>query len=142
MSVECTKECTIKTGLFIITGMINTQLQRLSASILISLLGVLACFPRYGSATPEYARPTGFECRQCHIDVIGGGPLPREGKTFLDDLKSKGLYRPLTMTQRVVRLIVGYLHMVAAIMWFGTIMYVHILLKPPTQQKDCRKENS
>jgi len=45
-------------------------------------------------------------------------------------LKAAGQYRPLSITQRVVRLIIGYVHMLAAIAWFGTIMYVHILLKP------------
>ncbi len=108
-------------------------------AILISLIGVLAFFTGYASATPEYAHQTGFECRQCHVDVIGGGPLTREGKTFLADLKSKGHYRPLTMMQRVVRLIIGYLHMIAAIMWFGTIMYVHLLLKPAYASKGLPK---
>jgi hypothetical protein len=41
----------------------------------------------------------------------------------------KGLYRPLRPIQKVVRLIIGYLHLVAAIAWFGAIFYVHILLK-------------
>jgi predicted heme/steroid binding protein/uncharacterized membrane protein len=100
---------------------------------------MLAFFPCYASATPDYAHQTGFECRQCHVDVIGGGPLTQEGKTFLTDLKSKGLYRPLSIAQRVVRLIIGYLHMVAAIMWFGTIMYVHLLLKPAYASKGLPK---
>jgi predicted heme/steroid binding protein/uncharacterized membrane protein len=119
--------------------MINRRLLRLFTPILLFLIGVLACFPRYASSTPDYARQTGFECRKCHVDIIGGGPLTREGKSFLDDLKSKGLYRPLTMTQRVMRLIIGYLHMVAAIMWFGTIMYVHLLLKPAYASKGLPK---
>lgn len=100
---------------------------------------MLAFFPQYASATPDYARQTGFECRQCHVEVIGGGPLTQVGNMFLADLKSKGLYRPLTMTQHVVRLIIGYLHMIAAIMWFGTIMYVHILLKPAYASKGLPK---
>jgi predicted heme/steroid binding protein/uncharacterized membrane protein len=100
---------------------------------------MLSFFPHYASATPDYARQTGFECRQCHVDVIGGGPLTREGITFFADLKSKGLYRPLTMMQRATRLIIGYLHMIAAIMWFGTIMYVHILLKPAYASKGLPK---
>jgi predicted heme/steroid binding protein/uncharacterized membrane protein len=100
---------------------------------------MVAFFPCYAFATPEYARQTGFECMQCHVDVIGGGPLTRQGKEFLTDMKSKGLYRPLTMIQRVVRLVIGYLHLMAAIMWFGTIMYVHILLKPAYASKGLPK---
>ena len=108
-------------------------------SLLISLIGIIAVSPPYAAATPDYARQTGFACGQCHIDVIGGGPLTAEGKKFLADMKSKGLYRPLTMTQRLVRLVIGYLHMMAAIMWFGTIMYVHILLKPAYASKGLPK---
>jgi predicted heme/steroid binding protein/uncharacterized membrane protein len=100
---------------------------------------MLAVFPLCASATPDYARQTGFECRQCHVDVIGGGPLTPEGKSFLADIKSRGLYRPLTMTQHIARLIIGYFHMLAAIMWFGTIMYVHLLLKPAYASKGLPK---
>lgn len=95
--------------------------------------------PAISTATPEFARQTGFECRKCHIDVVGGGPLTLEGNNFLLDLKAKGLYRPLTMAQHVVRLLIGYLHMLAAIAWFGTIMYVHVLLKPAYASKGLPK---
>jgi len=104
-------------------------------AILAFLGGMLVFFPLNAFATPDYARQTGFECRQCHVDVIGGGSLTQEGKIFLDEMKTKGLYRPLTMTQHIMRLFIGYLHMMAAIMWFGTIMYVHILLKPAYASK-------
>ncbi len=86
--------------------------------------------PNYAMATTEYARQTGKGCSYCHIEAIGGGELTSEGKRFLDDLRIKGLYRPLTKTQRVVRFIIGYIHLIVAIAWFGTILYVHILLKP------------
>jgi predicted heme/steroid binding protein/uncharacterized membrane protein len=103
------------------------------------LLTILILLPHQAVATPEYSRQTGFECQKCHIDTIGGGPLTEIGKEFLVDLKSKGLYRPLTTTQRIVRLIIGYLHLTAAIIWFGTIMYVHILLKPAYASKGLPK---
>jgi predicted heme/steroid binding protein/uncharacterized membrane protein len=103
--------------------------------LLISLFGALALFPGQVFATPEYARQTGFDCKRCHVDVIGGGPLTESGKQFLEEMKSEGLYRPLTMTQHLIRLIIGYLHMLAAIGWFGTILYVHLLLKPAYASK-------
>jgi predicted heme/steroid binding protein/uncharacterized membrane protein len=90
-------------------------------------------------ATTDYAHQTGFECRHCHVDVIGGGPLTQAGKTFLEDMKAKGLYRPLTTTQHYVRLTIGYLHLMASILWFGTIMYVHVLLKPAYASKGLPK---
>lgn len=81
-------------------------------------------------ATTEYARQTGLSCKECHVESIGGGPLTSKGKEFLSEMKIKGLYRPLTKIQKVVRLIIGYIHLLTAIAWFGTILYVHILLKP------------
>jgi len=97
------------------------------------------CSPASIGATTDYARQTGFACSECHIDVIGGGPLTQAGKDFLADRKARGLYRPLSAPQHVIRLIVGYLHMLAAIVWFGTIMYVHILLKPAYASKGLPK---
>lgn len=97
---------------------------------ILSLLFIAFILPESSSATTEYARQTGLSCSHCHIDAIGGGELTEKGKTFLQDLKLKGLYRPLTKTQRVVRFIIGYIHLIVAIAWFGTILYVHILLKP------------
>jgi predicted heme/steroid binding protein/uncharacterized membrane protein len=99
------------------------------------LLLLLLSFTTPSFATPDYARQTGFECRHCHVDVIGGGPLTQAGKSFLEDMKVKGIYRPLTITQHYTRLIIGYLHLMAAIVWFGTIMYVHVLLKPAYASK-------
>jgi predicted heme/steroid binding protein/uncharacterized membrane protein len=82
------------------------------------------------SATPEFAQQTGLQCTDCHTDPGGGKELTGRGKQFLEDMKAKGSYRQLSTTQRVVRLFVGYLHMMAAIIWFGAILYIHILLKP------------
>jgi predicted heme/steroid binding protein/uncharacterized membrane protein len=90
-------------------------------------------------ATPDYARQSGFECVKCHADVIGGGKLTPVGEQYLSDLKAKGQYRQLSTTQHTVRLLIGYLHTLAAVVWFGTIMYVHILLKPAYASKGLPK---
>ncbi len=95
--------------------------------------------PSYASATTDYARQTGFECRICHIDAIGGGPLTKAGEQFMEDMKSKGLYRPLKTSQKIVRFIIGYVHLLTAIAWLGTILYVHILLKPAYAAKGLPK---
>ena len=94
------------------------------------LLLSLLLIPVLSSATTDYARQTGFECKVCHVDAIGGGKLTRAGEQFVQELKLKGLYRPLKTPQKIVRFIIGYLHLLTAIAWFGTILYVHILLKP------------
>ena len=104
-------------------------------SIYVIFVVLILLLPSLSAATPEYSRQTGRQCGDCHIDVIGGGLLTDEGKKFRDELKIEGVYRPLTELQRVVRLIVGYVHLMTAIMWFGTILYVHILLKPAYASK-------
>ena len=100
----------------------------------------LSCIcPSLSSATTEYAHQTGFKCNECHVETIGGGKLTKTGEEFRDDLKIKGIYRPLTKTQKVVRFIIGYIHLFFAIAWFGTILYVHILLKPAYASKGLPK---
>lgn len=91
---------------------------------------LLFLFPSISSATTDYARQTGLSCKECHVEAIGGGPLTKEGERFLDEMRIKGFYRPLNKTQKIVRFIIGYIHLIIAITWFGTILYVHILLKP------------
>ena len=105
---------------------------------MLTIIGFLALSlfsPAEALATPEYARQTGLECQHCHVDARGGGQLTESGERFLDDLKAKGQYRTLSLPQHAVRLVIGYIHMLAAIIWFGTIMYVHVLLKPAYASK-------
>jgi predicted heme/steroid binding protein len=90
----------------------------------------LVLIPGYSSATTDYARQTGYGCGVCHVDAIGGGQLTKEGQQFIEDMRVKGLYRPLKTSQKIIRFIIGYVHLLTAIAWFGTILYVHILLKP------------
>ncbi len=106
---------------------------------ILSWLVVCFCFvPLLSHATPEYAEQTKFDCQRCHEEPTGG-KLTRAGEDFRDDLKTKGLYRPLQPFQKVIRLIIGYVHLLTAIAWFGTILYVHILLKPAYAAKGLPK---
>ncbi len=89
-------------------------------------------------ATPQYAEQTKLDCLRCHEEPTGG-KLTKAGESFRDDLKTRGLYRPLKTYQKIVRLIIGYLHLLTAIAWFGTILYVHILLKPAYAAKGLPK---
>ena len=120
------------------TLMITSRIDYMLYSVGIAL-SILFSFPAMSVATPEYAKQAGFECGHCHVDVIGGGALTQAGDQYLVGLKAEGRYRHLTTTQRMIRLVVGYLHMLAAIVWFGTIMYVHILLKPAYASKGLPK---
>jgi predicted heme/steroid binding protein len=105
---------------------------------LILIFLFLIFLPPFSHSTPEYAEQTGFECKTCHIDGAGG-KLTKAGEDFKEDLRIKGLYRPLNPIQKVVRLIIGYIHLLTAIAWFGTILYVHILLKPAYAAKGLPK---
>jgi predicted heme/steroid binding protein/uncharacterized membrane protein len=107
--------------------------------LVIGVFSLMLLSPPSAFATSAYARQTGLACGQCHIDPIGGGPLTQAGKSFLADLKLKGLYRPLTMGRQIVRFGIGYLHLMSAILWFGTILYVHLLLKPAYASKGLPK---
>ena len=103
------------------------------------LLFYILLIPAFSFASTDYARQTGFECRVCHIDVTGGGKLTRAGEQFVQEMKLKGLYRPLKTPQKIIRFIVGYIHLLTAIAWFGTILYVHVLLKPAYAAKGLPK---
>lgn len=108
-----------------------------AALFFLLLLGGILAVPCL--ATPDYAKQTGYECGKCHVDFTGGGKLTTTGEAFLASLKVKGQYRQLTTLQHSVRLLIGYMHMMAAIMWFGTILYVHLLLKPAYASKGLPK---
>ena len=94
--------------------------------------------PFLSHATPDYAEQTGRDCKVCHVET-SGGKLTEAGDNFKEDLRVKGLYRPLHPLQKIIRLIVGYFHLLTAIAWFGTILYVHILLKPAYAAKGLPK---
>jgi predicted heme/steroid binding protein/uncharacterized membrane protein len=92
------------------------------------LLVALLPFPAW--ATEEYARRTGKECAACHVDPAGGGELTGTGNDFLASLVASGKGAPVSPFHHGVRFAAGFLHLLTAVMWFGTILYVHLLLKP------------
>lgn len=104
-------------------------MQAISPKYLFLSLLILFLFPSFSHATIEYAEQTGFDCHHCHIEGIGS-KLTKAGEEFMDELKAKGAYRPIHPLQRIVRLVMAYFHLLMAFAWFGTILYVHILLKP------------
>jgi predicted heme/steroid binding protein/uncharacterized membrane protein len=95
---------------------------------------ILSCFifflisTRDVPATEEYADQTGKDCSACHIDPSGGSELTSEGLDFQRSLVADEDKK--TFVYSVLRFIVGYIHILTAIFWFGTILYVHLILKP------------
>jgi len=86
-------------------------------------------------ATAEYASRTGLECSACHVNQLGGGELTGFGRDFEGALAAGGKRPGPPVAKRAVRLLVGYLHILAGVVWFGTIFYVHIILKPAYASK-------
>lgn len=93
------------------------------------LLSSLLPWPTTLHATEEYARQTQQECSACHLDANGGGELTIAGKNFVSQLAPNA--RPqVSLLSKGFHLLVGYIHILTAIFWFGTILYVHLVLKP------------
>lgn len=86
--------------------------------------------PRQVGATEEYAKQTGQACAACHLDPGGGGELTTAGKAFAASLQAKPVNPERDMFVKGFRLLAGYIHFLTAIFWFGTILYVHLVLKP------------
>lgn len=106
----------------------------------VALLLVVTLFASLAPATPEYAERTSRPCAACHRDPAGGGPLTPTGEGFVANdhrWPSAGLPAPAAAEPkaahpalRAVRLGLGFVHLSTAIIWFGTIFYVHLILRP------------
>ena len=96
----------------------------------VSFLGFFIAFPLCAFGTEEYAEQTEKSCEECHVDPAGGPKLTAEGAKFREGLESRPVFEPLASLRRIVRGIVLYLHLLTSIFWFGTILYVHFVLKP------------
>lgn len=95
------------------------------------LLLALYWQPTPSVATEIYAKQTGKSCSVCHLDPGGGGELTAAGKEFSASLHAQSAQPSgLPLPQKALRFVAGYIHMLTAILWFGTILYVHLVLKP------------
>ena len=114
----------------------GTCMRRIYAAAAVVVLFLAAAVPK-AAATETVARRTGQTCSLCHLSSQGG-PLSPAGMAFIRNdyeypvpkrvfEKSEKLAAPF---HRVLRLILGYLHLAAAAILAGTIYYVHIMLKP------------
>jgi predicted heme/steroid binding protein len=98
--------------------------------VLIVLIIVLFTCASRGYCTEEFARKTGKECAACHLDPAGGGELTAEGKSYAATIRQTAAISHPGIVSWLVRLVAGYIHMLTAFLWFGTILYVHLVLKP------------
>ncbi len=94
------------------------------------VFGLLVCCVSPVFATEEFAAQTGHDCSYCHLDPSGGGELTAQGEAFITAQAAAGTPVAPSGFARLLRLLIGYLHLVTAVFWFGTIFYVHLVLKP------------
>ena len=97
-----------------------------AALALIFLILTVEC----GLATQDFAITTGLDCDYCHLDPSGGGELTAAGGKYLHEALATGEIKTLSTGSKIFRFAMGYLHIIFAVLWFGTILYVHIVLKP------------
>jgi hypothetical protein len=83
-------------------------------------------------ATPDYAEDTKQGCLICHLEE-DGEDINEMGLEFSASgyvWPPEGGYRVLGPMRKTVRFAFGVFHIIAGFMWFGTIMYVHLILRP------------
>ena len=104
-------------------------------AMIVVILGWAASGP--ASAKDEYARKTGKGCIFCHQESTGG-QLKTAGFAYIRNgyrypiaervlEKARLLQSPWHKT---LRFVIGYLHLLAGIIFFGAIFYIHIFVKP------------
>lgn len=109
------------------------SMQRISSPIFLAVFLILALALFSSSpvkATEAYAEQTGRICAACHLDPAGGGELTAAGEIFAAAPYPKAERASISLFARGFRLLVGYLHFLTGVFWFGTILYVHLVLKP------------
>jgi len=86
-------------------------------------------------AWPDYAQQTGQPCSTCHVRPEGGAELNAVGLAYAQS----GYVWPVpedvevsapSNLSRTVKLIAGYIHLVLAVIWFGSVFYIHLVVRP------------
>jgi predicted heme/steroid binding protein len=113
-------------------------IKRNGSTILFSaLLLLLVATISPASATEQYAMQTGKGCIFCHQEGTGGA-LRTVGIAYINNgyqypiperilKKAEALQTPFSKT---LRFVIGYLHLLAAVVFFGAIFYIHIFVRP------------
>ncbi len=110
--------------------------QRFFITATFVVLVLLFMVPVAGT-TEHYAEDTGKGCIFCHQESTGG-QLKTAGFAYIRNgyhypisesvlKKSEILQSPFHKT---VRFIVGYIHLLAAVIFFGAIFYIHLFVRP------------
>ncbi len=102
----------------------------LGTILFLSCLFVGLNMPEKAEGTVDFTCETGKSCIYCHESPEGGDTLTPEGEAFVaagyvfdESVRAPG--RPVFL-----KLISGFLHVLASVIWFGAIFYIHIFVKP------------
>ncbi len=113
--------------------------------ILLLVIILLIICPLQPFATEELAEKSGEDCQSCHLDPAGGGELTAIGEGYLLALQGPAVaddteaQEATSTINYLFKLTIGYLHFLVGIFWFGTILYVHLILKPAYASKGLPK---
>ncbi len=80
-------------------------------------------------STVEYSIQTGRKCVECHKGK-DGGELTKSGQKYLDFLMTDESFVPISDGNKKARALIGFFHFLTAFIWFGAILYIHLILKP------------
>lgn len=115
----------------------NTLKRHLRFSILACGFLLLVLFVTSSPGTQPYARKTGKGCIFCHQESTGG-QLKTTGFAYIRNgyaypiperilIKAESFQ---TSVQKTLRFIIGYIHLLAAVVFFGAIFYIHLFVGP------------
>ncbi|MBI5408839.1 MAG: cytochrome B5 [Nitrospirae bacterium] len=105
---------------------------RKNIPLIFTLAAAFTLFASLSYSIPEYAEKTKQGCKICHLEEEGGD-LSNKGLEYSASgyvWPPSGGFRVLGPIKKSVRFFIGALHIVAAFLWFGTILYVHLILRP------------
>lgn len=105
--------------------------------LVILIVTVVVWLPGQAPAKDEYARATGQGCIFCHQEATGG-QLKTAGFAYIRNgyrypisaavlEKAENLQGPL---HKSLRFVLGYIHLLAAVIFCGAIFYIHIFIRP------------
>ena len=112
------------------TDLFSKEKIYLSPFLVLLALAILTLSPQQARSTEEYAACVGLPCAHCHQSPSGGGELTVRGASFEQAVAVDGGASPPITLRRYGRAAVLFIHIVSAFFWFGTILYVHLILKP------------
>ena len=98
---------------------------------------LLFLIPSICLALPEYSEKTSQGCFACHKDSIGGD-LNQTGLEYSASghmWPPTGGFKVISPLGKASKAVTGFIHFIAGFMWFGTILYVHIVLRPAYASK-------